>query len=276
MKNSTALFSNKLFILIIAVVLLLVLGPAVSYIYAAYSWTNPSCQPPNCNGAVWRDQANGYVVISPSSVANPTSTLTVNGTISAMGNWLQDIRTPSSATDGVNKGYVDAAVAAAGGGATLTLYGVSSSVTPGGRSRVPTGTGQANCFVGATGLTCGQITTISCPGPNCVLPGQGTSACSSLSGGWQEAFAGYGPYGTMLGWYGNAVGSGGDTEEVDRPAAVTIGTYSVCGEKPYHWLSSRYSTQTGAGMVWSTYGVLSACADGGNGAVCNTCRVCYK
>jgi hypothetical protein len=273
MKNSATIFSNKIFVLIVAVIALVLFGSFTSYIQTAFGWTNPTCTPPNCAGALYVDSTNGNVGIK---TATASGTLTVNGTISAMGNWLKDVRTPSATTDGVNKAYVDTAVAGAGtgGGGVVTIFGVSgSNVSP--QSNYRTAQSQANCFIGTSGLICGGL-----PGSYGIAAGANVKACSTLGEGWQEAFPGYGPHGAFMSWFSNT--GIGDPEEVDAPIAITSPTYSTCSESPFQYLPGRYSLQVGAGRVYNSITALSACvtSDGNNptpaNSACNTCRVCFK
>jgi hypothetical protein len=104
-------------------------GIVVFALQTASGWSNPSSNPPTVPGAL--SYINGNVGINTN---NPTSTLSVNGVISAMGNKVVDVADPANGKDAVNLDYLQTQISAAGagsGGSVVLFYktvnGVSTS-----------------------------------------------------------------------------------------------------------------------------------------------------
>lgn len=110
------IFIQKIFCSLILVAALILIVPAVSYIGTAFGWTNPAFNPPGGSGAVFVDSGTGNVGIGAGTAS---STLTVQGEISAAGNRIRNVATPVNGDDAVNKDYV---LAEGGGGGSLVLF----------------------------------------------------------------------------------------------------------------------------------------------------------
>jgi hypothetical protein len=256
---------SDFFIKLVAVLGLASFLAFFSYLNTVFGWTNPSANPPSGSGILTAYQGKLGI-----NAATPSSSLTVNGVISAVGNLIKDVATPISNTDAANKAYVDAQVGATGGGGgSLVLYGVGLSQNPAGRYQRAGGAIGAGC----RGIFGGMFTAACAPTAP-VVAGSGTASCPD---GWTEVYAGYGPMNTMFTWYGTAnndpSGQSGDQTELDIPDTAVIGTDSICSAVPYAFVYDATYAQAGAAVgVGGSNAVLTACNNYG----CNTCRVCVK
>jgi len=248
---------------IIAVLGLAALVAVFSYLNTVFGWTNPTQNPPGGSGIL--TAYNGKLGINATT---PSTTLTVNGVISAVGNLIKDVATPIAGTDAANKDYVDAQVSASGSGAgSLITYGATAVTNVGGYQR-PGGGQTSNCYRSTTGpgLICNQFPTVT------TAPGTNAPACPS---GWTQAYAGYGPFGTLFTWYDLAA----SPEETDFPKAAVAPTYSVCANQAFLAIQDHSANRI-ANTITSGVTALGACAlttsGGNNNEYCNTCRVCIK
>lgn len=193
---------------------------------------------------------------------NPSSTLTVDGIISAVGNRIVDVASPIAGTDAANKSYVDAQTGGGGSGAIITLFGVSSN-SPSPTSHTRSGGSVQTCVRGYAGQSSCSTST---PAP--VAAGTGTPACSSLGEGWNEVISGYGPLNTLYVWYGSA---GWPPDEVQTPERAVGLTDSVCSTAPFAFVRDIQFSGSQS-QVANTQSVISACTPDH----CNTCRICIK
>jgi hypothetical protein len=162
-------------------------GIIVFALQTAVGWSNPSSNPPTVPGAI--SYSNGNVGIG---TGTPTSTLSVNGVISAMGNKVVDVADPTNGKDAVNLDYLQTQISAAGAGSggTITIYGVSNTFAPFATfSKDPGSTTNIyNCLFGDF-ENCG-------PSPFAYgitsLPAGGTGV--TCPAGYTSIFNGYGPY----------------------------------------------------------------------------------
>ncbi|MDO8602080.1 MAG: hypothetical protein Q7R62_03075 [bacterium] len=254
---------GRIFGLVLILVIVVVIAPAVSYLGVVFGWTNPTQDPPGGSGILTAYNGNLGV-----NAATPSTTLTVNGIISAVGNRIVDVDTPVAGTDAVNKDYVNAQVAASGAGAgSIVLYGVSGVTNVGGYQR-PGGGLSSNCYrnISGPGINCAQMPAVTTPA------GTGAPACPT---GWTEAYAGFGPFGTLFTWYN----LGSDPEETDAPTQAVAPTYSVCANSAFLVIPD-HSANNGTNTVGNSVTALGACSltqnGGNNNEWCNTCRVCVK
>jgi hypothetical protein len=263
-------------------------GIVVFALQTASGWTNPSSNPPGAPGALY--YSNGNVGVSTN---NPTSTLSVNGVISAMGNKVVDVADPTADKDAVNLGYLQTQISAAGAGSggTITIFGLSNTYAPFATfSKDPGSTTNIyNCLFGDF-ENCGPfpfsygITS---------LPAGGTGiACPA---GYTSIFNGYGPYSYVERNYYFDTPTGGDDDSVNVEILSNTLTdkrvaqsYSICGASTSLVVKSDYSLkngvvgsgQAGTGAV---AGIASACVPQKLSTppytkyyVCNTCRICEK
>lgn len=290
MKNSFN--ASKVFYTIFLVAALILLVPAINYVGIALGWTNPIQPPPGGAGAIYVD--DGSVV--PGNAGNvgiglgtASSSLTVQGEISAAANRIRNVATPVNGDDAVNKDYVDAA---SGSGGTITIFGVSSSIAPYATFSKTMGFGLStisNCAFGNF-ENCGPYPFASgIP----VMPGAGQGAtCPS---GYTSIFAGYGPYSYVERNYYDELAAGGDDDafNIGHESNVltdrrTAQSYSVCGTTYNLAVKTDYSFKNGAGGTGrdgtgAVAGIASACVPQQLPTppmtkyyVCNTCRICEK
>jgi len=276
------------------VIAVLAIGVAVfTYLQIAFGqssgFTGPPGSPPTGTGLLTASGNNLGV-----NTATPSTTLTVNGIISSAGNLISDVATPEAGTDAANKDYVDAQ--SAGGGAAITMWGVSSEgIQPAAPWTQPAGT-LASCIRGNRELGCG-VGSIS--------TSANTEDAPTCPTGYASAFSGYGPHAIFYGqYYYPTLGapepetrwtSGPDTVGVTADqipewhfAYNTVATsYSICSTAKnqvvqYSWSAAGVDDGSGSqvanGVVGASVAVASACAPGPGGAgaseVCNVCRVC--
>lgn len=249
-------FKKKIASLIALVGLFMFSGVIIFQLQVAFGWTNPTLPPPTGSGAL--TYLNGNVGINNT---NPTSTLSVNGVISAMGNLVKDVATPVAGTDAVNKDYV---LAQAGGGSSFVIYGTGTVV---GSNPSAPGAGVPACPVGYTDILASPDYSFGLATPGPVQNG------------------GYGPFGTFLNWGFNrdrdSNGSGDWNSDLIDPAQVTqvggaIGTYSICSSEPNHYVSGQLMSGPNLpGSPPSSFS-LPACVTSGGNTSCNTCRICGK
>lgn len=226
------------------------LVPILAYLPRAFGWTNPSQDPPGGSGLL--TALNNKIGVN---TASPSTTLTVNGSISASGNTIVDVATPIASTDAANKAYVDAQ--AGGGGGSIVLYGVGTPSPETGVFRAPGGT-VPSCLRGS----------ISCAGAGAAPVAAGTNVPSCPTG-WTQVYAGYGPMNTMFTWYAN---SAGVPEESAAPTTAVIGTDSICSTQHFAIVRDTSIASQGGGQVNNSVSYLSACTSN----YCNTCRICVK
>lgn len=219
----------------------------------AFGWTNPAFTPPDGSGAI--AVINGNIGIY---TKQPTDTLSVNGTISAMGNLVRGVATPVAGTDAVNKDYLLAATANALTG-PIVMYGVSShsGIWP-----AAPGAGVPACPNGYSDLLYSpDYSAGATPGP-------------MVAGG-------YGPHGSIFGWGWNSDSDGdGKLDRIQDPPTehylgATSYTYSVCSTAPFHYVNGNF----GPGNLPGSQSALQfapACTTVGNTTYCNTCRICGK
>lgn len=255
-KTSSTL---RIFGLVLVLVAIVLMAPMVSYLSVVFGWTNPSENPPGGSGIL--TALNGNLGIN--TVA-PSSSLTVNGTISAL--TVTDLTAPVAGSDAANKDYVDAN----GGGSAgaLTLYGVGLA---GGQAAFYRPGGAIG--VGCRGVYGGTFTANCNPAAN-VAAGASAPSCPS---GWTQAMVGYGPMNTFFSWYGSAntdpSGQSGEQSEADIPDTAVIGTDSICSSASYALMYDvTYAQAGGNNGVYGGASMLSAC----NNLGCNTCRICVK
>ncbi len=252
-------FINKL----MAIFLLAAVLAIFSYLNTVFGWTNPSQNPPGGSGIL--SAVSGKLGVN---TASPSTTLTVNGIISAVGNRIVDVATPISGKDAVNKAYVDAQGGGGGGGAgrdlIVTVFGVSNG-TPSPSQAFRIGSSVPTCLRGIPNQNC-----VSIPQP--AIAGAGTPACSTLGADFTELYAGYGPMNTLYAWYQ----SGGEPAEeypteTQPPNEAVIGTDSICSTASFANVLDINFTQSN-NRVSGDSSILSACTS----TACNTCRVCIK
>lgn len=252
---------SDFFIKLVAVLGLASFLALFSYLNTVFGWTNPSANPPSGSGILTAYQGKLGI-----NAATPSSSLTVNGVISAVGNLIKDVATPISDTDAANKAYVDAQVGATGSGAgSIVLYGVSNAVAPQGYFR-PGGATPSTCY---RSITTGNLNCAAAPANPVTIPaGTGAPACPT---NWTEAYAGYGPHGNIILWNGTA---SGEQVEWEDPITAVAATYSVCSNKAFEVIPFTATTN---GQMQNQSSLLGACVGIGTNAIqCNTCRVCVK
>lgn len=237
-------------------------GIALFQLQVAFGWTNPPGTPPTGNGGIMVDAATGNVGVQSASAPD---TLTVGGTINAMGNLIKGVATPVAGTDAVNKDYVLAASSNALTG-PLIIYGYGSR-----NGAIPPdpGTGVAACPNGYSDLLYSYIWDTQ----------TGLRSTSVTTAG------GYGPHGIILGagWPSvpTAYDMDGDEEHPGQVPSISGMTYSICSTENMHVLPSAIPTVT-SGPTGITPFFMPACATGnygggtGNVTYCNTCRICGK
>lgn len=245
--------------LTLILVAIVMMAPLASYMSVVFGWTNPSQTPPGGSGIL--TALNGNLGINDS---NPTSSLSVNGTVSAV--TVTGLAAPVASSDAANKAYVDAN----GGGSAgaLTLYGVGLAGGQGVYQRAGGAIGN-----GCRGVYGGLFTAGCTPGAT-VPAGTSAPACPD---GWTEAMVGYGPMNTFFSWYGMAnqdtSGQTGDQIESNIPDTAVIGTDSICSSVSYAMMYDvTYAQAGGNTAVYGGASMLSAC----NNLGCNTCRICVK
>ncbi len=265
MNHPSSSSATRIVSLVVLLIGVVILAPLVSYLSVVFGWTNPTENPPGGSGIL--TAYNGKLGIN---APTPSSSLTVAGTISAV--TVTDLIAPVAASDAANKFYVDAQV---GGGGSLVLYGIGTSNIAGAYN-TPGGALPANCY---RSYPSGAIICNSVPTAATVAAGSGAPACPT---DWTEAYAGYGPHGTLWAFYGGtgAQQNSLDASENSMPGSAAAATYSVCSTSAYEVIEDNY-TNAQAGVITSQGTYLSACRatlQNGNkvGDVCNTCRVCVK
>lgn len=240
--------------------LIAVLGPFFSYLQTAFGWTNPSATPPDGAGILSAYQGKlGINIVSPTV---PSTTLTVDGIISAVGNRIVDVATPLASTDAVNKAYVDAQTGANGSGAIVTLFGVSTGA-PSATQQLRPGGAVTTCLRGFTGNgACAGVPSA----PHAA--GTGTAECTSLGDGWEEVIAGYGPLNIMYTWYGTNSFPVDEDQSPDEAVALSD---SICSTASFAYVRD-IQMSTASGQVQNTQSYVGACTP----TECNTCRICIK
>jgi hypothetical protein len=237
----------------------------------AFGWTNPlpGCTPPACNGALYYDSVNSRLGINTSQ---PADTLSVNGIInlwnpsSTLAHLIHGVATPVAGNDAVNKDYVDAQVATAGGG-ILTIFSIATSTT------------SAPANMVGSGITPGK--GIQCPI------------------GYGAAVTGFGPFGLVAGggWASSNFkflprsypsepfeGSSDPSWQHMIDADAISPTYSVCSQSRYHIVPSDVPLTTWApGQANYSYVNAKACSTYSTNAppyqitdICNVCAICIK
>lgn len=254
-------FIKKVAALAALVGILAFFGIAFLQLQVAFGWTNPSVNPPGGGGALMVDSATGNVGIYTNT---PTDTLTINGTISAMGNLVRGVSTPIAGTDAVNKDYLKAQIAGAGGGDSFIIYGTAAR--PGNNPTIPGGAVPA-CPTGYKDLLSSPDYSFGFNNPGPALAG------------------GYGPLGTFWSWGfnrdRNTDGKVDWLQSLDPAEQTQVGalaaTYSLCSSEPIHYIPGTMFG--GANLPGSPPAYLAAAActpDGAGNTICNTCRICGK
>ncbi len=248
--------------LVLLLVGIVVMAPLASYLGVVLGWTNPTQTPPGGSGILTASEGNLGI-----NAPAPSTTLTVNGIISSVGNVIKDVATPVDSTDVANKAYVDAN--GGGSGGALTLYGVAMQTDQAGGYFRAGGQIAAGC----RGVY-GGVYTATCTPAGFVAAGTNAPACPD---GWTQAMAGFGPMNTFFSWYGMAngdpSGQSGDQTESNIPDTAVIGTDSICSSVSYALMYDVTYAQAGAtNAAYGGASMLSAC----NTLGCNTCRICVK
>ena len=231
------------------------LGIVFTQLELVFGWTNPPCTPPNCSGSISVDAMTGNIGIKTTTAS---TTLTVNGIISAVGNLIKDVATPIAGTDAVNKDFV---LAQTGGALTgpLVIYGYATK-----SGLIPPDPG----------------TSV----PACPNGYQDILYSPSWNGGQQNGSpvpGGYGPLGmyTGFGWASTALPLPDELPGGQHSPTLAIGTYSICSTIPTHVIPSNLPPISGG--VSSNYSLTAnACVTTGPSGnyltSCNTCRICGK
>lgn len=222
-------------------------GVIVFALQTAVGWTNPNANPPSAAGALYYSNNNVGIYTT-----TPTSTLSVNGEINAMGNKVIEVGTPSNGKDAVNLDYLQNYVSAQGvasgtGGGSVVIYYRTISNVP---AAIP-----------------------SCPA------------------GWNQSpvYTGYGPH--YIGvfahdWFNqNVAGNGGGFPNTTNAPpsgganyvlrSVAIGSDSVCSQSP---TSTVPFVDIYNNVINANYTKLEsyACATSGGVTECNRCIVCER
>ena len=249
MKNSFN--TQKVFYTSFLVLALVLIVPAINYVSVAFGWTNPLCNAPNCNGAIFVDANTGNVGINNAPVA--TDTLTVNGTISTMGNFIHNLADGVLGKDAVNVDQLTAAID--GSGAPLiTFFSVYDA--------------PANQYLA-------NVRSFA---------GLGTPSCPV---GYGQLYGGFGPHGIVLGsGWSSTLPQGITRMEGDGNAGggLAAATYSLCTHSYYEVLPSAVPLNPSYGPAGAInqppYTIAKACQFYSSGGVsriiCNTCSVCMK
>jgi len=233
------------------VIAVLAIGVAVfTYIQVAFGqssgFTGPPGSPPTGTGLLTASGNNLGV-----NTATPSTTLTVNGIISAAGNLISDVATPAAGTDAVNRDYLQDYVSAqgggGGGGSVVLYYKTVDGIVAGGAPTCPTD--------------------------------------------WTEEYSGYGPHYLGLlayDWFnGGSGGTGGgfsDEGNPDAPPApgssyvmrsVAIGSDSVCSSDPFTVVNFNSIYNNGLTEDFTSMDAKACAVDPNTGeTVCNRCLVC--
>jgi len=272
------------------ILVLALMVPAIILLQTALGFDNPIENPPGGTGAIISSAGNVGIGITP------TSRLTVNGQGDFLGNIITGVANPVDNSDAVNKGYLFDQIGGAGSGgagATIVTFGVSPGISESGAIN-----------------TCPWLTwnTWAC-GNQFALPaaGSGAPACPA---GYTEAYAGFGPFGVVnqtvivqqtgtgssqagmpgasptmfslhpAGEAGDELIPSGDSNYYSFDFDSSSINYSICSnsDKQVYGVqtNSTYDQRVNPGTNGTKIGkgVVSACADGNSGQVCNTCRVC--
>lgn len=235
--------------------ILVAIGSSAAYLQTAFGWTDPVGSPPTDSGAITAKNSNVGI-----NFDDPQSTLVVNGIADFLGNIIMGVATPSNPDEAVNKGYVDAQLANAGGG-SFTLFNVATSTSEVSPAKPARGAGVPSCPTG-----------------------------------WGEVLAGYGPHGVVGGGgWGTLTGTGLEFESRDlftdpvdpgtrdnEHPEVYSATYSICSYSDYEIVPSLIPMAL-SGITQYGYVKADACRlNQGTAApsdqywICNTCRVCAK
>lgn len=262
-------FITKLGKFAAAASLFLFSGAIIFTLQTAAGWTNPNANPPGAPGALYYSSGNVGV-----GTSNPTSTLSVNGIISAMGNLIKDVATPVDGTDAVNKDYVkDYVLAATSDSSALTgpiiIYGYANRA---GLIPPDPGTSVPACPNGYTDMLYSNSWDLN----------SGMQTGPLVAGG-------YGPFGTIWsygsGWSDND--HNGTSDMVDDPlindanarlAGATALSYSICSTINNHIANFSGASAVGVNPVGMPMALqlVPACATAGGSVSCNTCRICGK
>ena len=235
-------------------------GIALFQLQVAFGWTNPPGTPPTGSGGIMVDATTGNVGVQ---IGSAPDTLTVGGTINAMGNLIKGVATPVAGTDAVNKDYVLAASSNALTG-PLIIYGIGSrngSIPP------DPGTGVAACPTGYADLLYSYIWDTQ----------TGFRSTSVTAAG------GYGPHAIVMGAGWPSVPAAwhweGDEDIPNQVPSISAVTNSICSTEDIQILPSSLPTATaGPGGITPLY--MPACGTGNFAGTivsyCNTCRICGK
>jgi len=223
-------------------------GVALFQLQLAFGWTNPLSNPPTGGGALFVDSTTGNVGIG---IGSASSSLTVQGEISATGNRIRNVATPVNGDDAVNKDYVLAQTGGGAGGGSVVLY--YKTVNGSGVPSTPT-----------------------CPtGWNVKYTGYGPHFISVFNYDWQYTNP---SGGTSDGGFGGTGGSGspppasGSSYKLN---SVTFGSDSVCSTSDQSVIpgSRFYSNSLTTGF---TTLFADACSTYQGSTHCNRCLVCEK
>ena len=211
------------------------------------------------------DSTTGNVGVQATSA---TTTLTVNGVISAVGNVIKDVATPSEDFDAANKAYVDAV----SGGASFTLFGTGKTLI------------SANPFYPPTIQVAGGTGVPACPaGYNSILDGYGPHGLITASGYANSPFW-WGPINDPLFCADEFCGGGGAGWTRAYVNNAVAATYSTCSASAYHIVPTTVANYgNGNNTNYYNYFTAKACerfisntAPNTSFEVCNTCRICVK